>query len=145
MFTNPAHEYCTSKNQLSSNFSLLMSSAKFAPKLIMRRWCSGSTVNFYYFISSMSNSNPVQTMVRFHVVAILVRRRSTSLDCLQEKPRSGPGLPIVVVSPTIDMLRKLNIVFGVRWVHCGGVSNFDELPDAASEYALNSGFAMRGG
>ncbi|KAL0238385.1 hypothetical protein GEMRC1_012858 [Eukaryota sp. GEM-RC1] len=58
--------------------------------------------------------------------------------------RTRPGIPIVAVSPSIDVLRKLNIVYGVRGVHCGGVSNFDELPDAASEYALNSGFAKRG-
>ncbi|KAL0209445.1 hypothetical protein RCL1_007813 [Eukaryota sp. TZLM3-RCL] len=58
--------------------------------------------------------------------------------------RCRPGIPIISTSSHVDVLRQLNIVYGIHPVLTNGVNHFEELPAAAANIALGTGFVSKG-
>ena len=55
-----------------------------------------------------------------------------------------PKVPVVAVSPRIETVRRLNLLFGVRCVHAENATSLTDLIDDCAKHALDTGVAQSG-
>ena len=55
-----------------------------------------------------------------------------------------PKVPVVAVSPRIETVRRLNLLFGVRCVHAENATSLTDLIDDCAQHALETGVAESG-
>jgi pyruvate kinase len=55
-----------------------------------------------------------------------------------------PRVPVVAVSPRMETVRRLNLLFGVRCVHAENATGLTALLDDCAGHALETGVAQSG-
>lgn len=111
-------------------FYTLMQSSRLHPKL------AGEADSITFAASEVSN-------VLKNVAAIVTYTASGLTTFLTARER--PNLPILAITPDLEVARRLGIVWGAKsFVNKDSFKNFDKVEDIAKKIAVENGFAKPG-
>ncbi|HTO41977.1 MAG TPA: pyruvate kinase [Rhizomicrobium sp.] len=88
----------------------------------------------------MAAMHEVTRTIHARAIVTWTKSGSTGLRAARERPAA----PIIVLSPSIETVRRLALVWGLHCVATEDAQNLDDMVDRASRFAFSEGFAKEG-